>query len=35
MQLSTKPKPFRRNFIAFLEVTINYTHFEKIMSLIT
>ena len=35
MQLSTKPKSFRRNFIAFLEVPINYTNFEKIMNLIT
>ena len=29
MQLSKKPKTFRRVFIAFLESTLNFEHFEK------
>ena len=29
MQLSHKAKTFCRNFIAFLESTLNFEHFEK------
>ena len=29
MQLSKKPKIFCVNFIAFLESTLNFKHFEK------
>ena len=29
MQLSRKPKTFSRIFIAFLETTLNFKHFEK------
>ena len=33
MQLSEKPKTFCRLFIAFLESTLNFEHFETKMSL--
>ena len=29
MQLSEKPKAFSQIFIAFLESTLNFKHFEK------
>ena len=34
MQLSEKVKTFSQSFIAFLESTLNFEHFEKEMSLI-
>ena len=34
MQLSEKPKTFSQIFIAFLESTLNFKHFETKMSLI-
>ena len=34
MQLSEKPKTFFKFFIAFLESTLNFEHFETEMSLI-
>ena len=34
MQLSEKVKTFSHSFIAFLESTLNFEHFEKEMSLI-
>ena len=35
MQLSKKPKKFYCYFIAFLESTLNFEHFETKMNLIT